>query len=260
MKRPQIIRTLLIVSLFAFSFSTPPKDKWVSIFNGKDLDGWTMKIVGQQLGENYGNTFRVKDGVLSIRYDNDVYKKFNGQFGALYYKKKLTNYRIKLEYRFVGDTASGAPSWGFRDSGVQFHGQSPESVELKQQFPVCLEFNFHGGDGKNERPTGEICALSTIVEIDGKPNASLCTPPKVKRTFHGDQWVTMEIDVQGPKIAHYINGEEILRYENPRYDPKNAIAKSFIVNGNDKITSGYLSLQSNSHPIDFRNIQLLEYK
>jgi hypothetical protein len=260
MKRTYITRAFLLLSLFSFSFSTTTKDKWVSIFNGKDLDGWTMKIVGQKLGENYGNTFRVNDGILSIRYDNDVYNKFNNQFGALYYKKKLKNYRLKVEYRFVGDTATGAPSWGYRDSGVQFHGQSPESIGLTQLFPVALEFNFHGGDGKNERPNGEICALGTIIHMDGKPNAQLCTPPTVKRTNHGDEWVTIEIDVKGPKITHFINGEEVLKYEDPRYDPKSEIARSFIVNNNDKITSGYISLQSNSAPIDFRKIELLEYR
>lgn len=249
----------LTCSLFAFNIDTRKKAKWVTIFNGKDLSGWTMKIVGHPVGENYGNTFRVDNGILSIRYDNEAYKKFNSQFGALYYNKKLSNYRLKLEYRFVGDTATGAPNWGFRDSGVQFHGQSPESVGLSQQFPVCLEVNFHGGDGKNDRPTGEICALGTIINIDGKPNASFCTPPTVKRTFHGDQWVTVEIDVQGSKIAHFINGEEVLRYEDPRYNPGNENAKALMANGNDKITSGYVSLQSNSHPIDFRKIELMEY-
>ncbi|HMJ71172.1 MAG TPA: DUF1080 domain-containing protein [Cyclobacteriaceae bacterium] len=259
MKKSHLILAFLVCSLFAFTVETTNKPKWVSIFNGKDFSGWTMKVVGQPLGENYGNTFRVADGILSIRYDNDVYKKFNNQFGAFYYKKKLTNYRLKLEYRFVGDTATGAPSWGFRDSGVQFHGQSPESVGLTQQFPVCLEVNFQGGDGTKDRPTGEICLPGTIVNIDGKPNTSFCTPPTVKRTFHGDQWVTVEVDVQGSKIAHFINGEEVMRYEDPRYNPKNENAKALIVNGNDKITSGYISFQSNSHPIDFRKIELMEY-
>jgi hypothetical protein len=259
MKKSNLILAFLVCSLFAFTIKPTQKPKWVSLFNGKDLSGWTMKIVGKPLGENYGNTFRVKDGILSIRYDNDVYKKFNNQFGALYYNKKLTNYRLKLEYRFVGDTATGAPTWGFRDSGVQFHGQSPESVGLTQQFPVCLEVNFHGGDGTKDRPTGEICALGTIIHFDGKPNTSFCTPPTVKRTVHGDKWVTVEIDVQGSKIAHFINGEEVLRYEDPRYNPTNENAKALIVNGNDKITSGYVSLQSNSHPIDFRKIELMEY-
>jgi hypothetical protein len=253
------MKSLSILLVLLVSASAP-KDKWVIIFNCKDLDGWTMKFAGQPLGENYSNTFRVENGILSVRYDNDIYKNFNNQFGALYYKKKLTNYRLKVEYRFVGETATGAPSWGYRDGGVQYHGQPPESIALAQQFPVCLEYNLHGGNGKEERPTGEICANGMIIQIDGKPNSSYCTLPTVKKTFHGDQWVTLEIDVQGSTIKHFVNGEEILHYEDPRYNPNNELGKTFIVNGDDKVRSGWISLQSNSHPMDFRKIELLEYK
>ena len=39
---------------------------WIALFNGKDLDGWTPKIKGYAAGENYGDTFRVEDGVLKV--------------------------------------------------------------------------------------------------------------------------------------------------------------------------------------------------
>ena len=253
----------LTVVLFSFSFSPSGgdadiKETWVSIFNGKDLAGWKIKIAGHGIGENFGNTFRVEKGILSIRYDQ--YAGFNNTFGALYYDKKLSNYRLRIEYRFVGETAPGAPSWGYRDSGVQYHGQGPEAMELNQSFPVCLEYNLHGGNGKEERPTGEICTPGTYVEIDGKRNESFCTPPAKKKTFHGDQWVTLEIDIRNGKISHWVNGEEILHFENPHYDPKHEVAKTLIVAGTDgTVSSGYISLQSNSHPIDFRKIELKEY-
>ncbi|SDD94218.1 protein of unknown function [Pricia antarctica] len=232
--------------------------KWKSLFNGTDLSGWNMKIVGHPLGENYGNTFRVENGILSIRYD--AYgDNFDNRFGALYFNDILSNYRLKVEYRFVGETAPGAPEWGFRDSGVQFHGQPPASLKLDQAFPVSLEYNLHGGNGTDERPVGEICANGMFIEIDGEKNTSYCTPPTVKRTFHGDQWVTLEIDVKDGKITHYVNGEEILTYSNPVYDPENDIAKTLIENGDVSVKEGYISLQSNSHPIDFRKIELLKY-
>jgi hypothetical protein len=164
-----------------------------------------------------------------------------------------------VEYRFVGETTVGAPVWGFRDSGVQYHAQAPNSLGLNQPFPVCLEYNLHGGNGKDERPVGEICANGTIVEIDGKKNTSFCTPAMVKKTFHGDQWVTLEIDVQGNKIKHFVNGEEILHFENPKYNPAHEVGKTFIKGNDDAVKDGYVSLQSNSHPIDFRKIELMEY-
>lgn len=262
MKRSSFFLLALPFLLFSFDSKTGHENinikKWVKLFNGKNLDGWKVKIAGFPLGENFGNTFRVENGILSVRYDQ-YGDNFNSRFGALYYNKKLTNYRLKVEYRFVGETAPGAPSWGFRDSGVQYHGQDPASIGLAQAFPVCLEYNLHGGNGKDERPTGEICTPGTTVEIDGKKNESFCTPPTVKRTFHGDQWVTLEIDVKEGKIAHFVNVEEILRFENPKFNPADELGKAFIVNGNDVVKDGFISLQSNSHPIDFRKIEIKEY-
>ncbi|MEJ7682018.1 MAG: DUF1080 domain-containing protein [Segetibacter sp.] len=231
--------------------------KWVSLFNGKNLDNWKPKIAGYKLGENFGNTFRVENGILSTRYDK--YDSFNNRFGALYYDKKLTNYRLKVEYRFVGSLTPGAPSWGFRDGGIQYHCQSPATVGLNQPFPVCLEYNLHGGNGRDERPTGEICTSGMFVEINGKRNESNCTPPTVKRTFHGDQWVTAEIDVRDGKITHFVNGEQIIEFENPRFDSTHPVAKDFIIGGSDAVKDGYISLQSNSHPMDFRRVEIMEY-
>ena len=230
--------------------------KWVTLFNGKNLDNWAIKIAGYPLGENFGNTFRVENGILSIRYDK--YDSFSNKFGAIYYDKKFSNYRLKVEYRFVGETTKGAPSWGFRDGGIQYHCQAPSSVALTQSFPVCLEYNLHGGNGKDERPVGEICTPGTYVEINGKRNESFCTPPFVKRTFHGDQWVTAEIEVKDGTIKHFVNGEQIIEYQNPRYDPKHPQGKNLIVNGNDIVKEGWISLQSNSHPMDFRKIEIME--
>jgi len=231
--------------------------KWVSLFNGENFDGWTMRILGKELGENYANTFRVDSGMLKIRYDG--YEGFDGQFGAIYFNKPFSNYRLKVAYRFVGDTAPGAPEWGFRDSGVQYHSQSPKSLKPDQAFPVCLEYNLHGGNGTDDRPTGEICASGTTVQIGKEQNTSFCTAAEVKRTIHGDQWVTLEIEVKDTVISHYVNGEKILTYSNPRYNASDENGKAFILDGNDRVTSGFISLQSNSHPIDFRKIELLEY-
>lgn len=231
---------------------------WESIFNGKNLDGWIPKVVGQPLGENYGKTFTVQDGILSFRYD--AYgANFDNRFGGLYFNRKLKNYRLKVEYRFVGETAPGAPEWGYRDSGIQYHSQSPQSLKIDQPFPICLEYNFHGGNGTDERPVGALCANGTFIEINGKKNESYCTAPTLKKTFHGDQWVTMELDIKDGKISHFVNGEEILTFNNPSLNPENEIAKSLIQNGATTLTEGYISFQSNSHPIDFRKISLMEY-
>lgn len=263
--KPYCVRNLLsIFSLFFLLVSCKTSDRlnstnnWDQIFNGKSLEGWTMKIVGYELGDNFANTFRVKDGLLQIRYDG-YGDNFDNRFGGLYYNKNLQNYRLKVEYRFVGETAAGAPSWGYRDSGVQFHSQDPKTIDLDQPFPVCLEYNLHGGNGTDERPVGEICTNGTLVDIQGKQSTSYCTPAQIKKTFHGDQWVTLEIDVQNNTISHYVNGELILTYNNPRYNAEHDLGKRFTQQGMTFLHEGFISLQSNSHPIDFRRIELIEY-
>ncbi|MGO4918727.1 3-keto-disaccharide hydrolase [Maribacter spongiicola] len=232
--------------------------EWVSIFNGNDLTGWTIKIPGHELGENFGNTLRVEDGILKVRYD-EYGPEFGDRFGTVYYDKYLTNYRLKVVYRFVGETAPGAPTWGYRDSGIQFHGQPPATQKLDQAFPVCLEFNFHGGNGTDERPLGAACTNGMFIEHNRVQNKTTCIPADVLKTFHGDQWVTAEIDIKDGLIIHYVNGEEILRYSNPTYNIENATAKLLMTNGDKRVKGGFISLQSNSHPIDFRSIELMEY-
>ncbi|TVZ14285.1 DUF1080 domain-containing protein [Maribacter sp. MAR_2009_72] len=232
--------------------------QWVSLFNGTDLTGWTIKIPGHALGENFGNTMRVEDSILKIRYD--AYgTEFNNRFGTVYYDKYYSNYRLKVRYRFVGETAPGAPTWGYRDSGIQFHGQPPATQKMDQAFPVCLEYNFHGGNGIEDRPLGAACTNGMFIEYKGTQNTTTCIPAEIPKTFHGNQWVTAEIEVNNGEIKHFVNGEEILRYANPTYNTENEMAKSLIDGDNTQVKGGYISLQSNSHPIDFKTIEIMEY-
>lgn len=249
---------LLLLPLFILSCKTnknvtaQKSPHWVSLFNGKNLDNWIPKIAGYKAGENFGNTFRVDSGILSTRYD--AYGNFNNRFGALYYNKKFSNFRLKVEYRFVGDTVAGAPSWGYKDGGVQYYCQSPQSVAINQPFPLCLEYNLLG-----TKPSGEICANGMYVEIGGKRNTSYCTQPLVKIIPHANEWVTAEIEVRNGRITHFINGVPVISFTTPHYDSANALAKPLIATGGDVVQDGYISLQSNSHPMDFRKIEIMEY-
>ena len=262
MKTNHIILLIILSTIVACTSKkqqkAPGEDgQWKSLFNGKNLDGWTSKISGYELGVNFGNTFRVKDGILNVRYD--AYDSFKNRFGGLHYEKLFTNFRLIVEYRFVGETAVGAPSWGFRDSGIQFHGQDPKTMAIDQPFPVCLEYNLHGGNGIDERPVGQICANGINIDINEKKVEEYCTPPIVKHTFHGDQWVTLEIESRNGVFKHFVNGEEILEYSNARYNPDHELGKLFYNEKDNTVKGGFISLQSNSHPIDFRKIEIMEF-
>ena len=231
------------------------RGEWVSIFNGKDLTGWTPKIRGFKLGENYANTFRVQDGLLQVRYDG--YDKFDERFGHLFYDGVYSKYRLRIEYRFVGEQATGGPGWAIRNSGVMLHGQRPETMAIDQDFPCSIEAQFLGGNGKDPRTTLNLCTPGTNVQIDGKLFTPHCTNSKSK-TYHGDQWVTAEFEVLGNEvIRHSIDGQVVLEYQKPQLDPKDANAKPLIRDGMILLDRGTISLQSESHPIDFRKVEIM---
>jgi hypothetical protein len=235
----------------------PAAGEWKSLFNGKDLAGWTPKIRGFELGENFGNTFRVEDGVLKVSYDQ--YEEFGNRFGHLFYQTPFSNYKFRLEYRFTGEQVKGGPGWALRNSGVMIHGQDPASMGKDQNFPVSLEVQLLGGGGSGERSTANLCTPGTHVMIDGQLRKEHCIPSKSK-TYHGDQWVAVEVEVKDGRITHRINGETVMEYANPVLDTGDADARKLVKDDKVEITGGTISLQSESHPVEFRKIEILELK
>lgn len=236
---------------------------WIPLFNGKDLDGWTPKIVGHPAGENFANTFRVEDGLLKVAYDG-YGDDFGGRFGHLFYAREFGHYRLRVEYRFTGEPMHGGPGWAFRNSGVMIHGQAPETMALAQDFPVSIEVQLLGGDGTNPRPTANLCTPGTnVVMADANGVEELvtrhCTDSSAP-TFHGDGWVTVEIEVHGNgTVRHWVDGKCVLSYTHPQLDPNDRDAQALIAAGAPlQLDHGTLSLQSESHPIEFRRVELLE--
>lgn len=230
--------------------------QWIQLFNGKDLSGWKVKIAGYELGDNFGETFRVEDGVLKVAYDR--YDTFGGRFGHLFYEKPFSSYILRVEYRFVGQQCPGGPPWAFRNSGIMIHGQSAESMKKDQNFPVSIEVQLLGGSGSGERPTANVCSPGTNYVIDGQLITQHCRN-STSKTFHGDQWVTVEVEVHGSRsIEHRVNGETVFRYTQPQLDPNDPIARELIQQrGGEKLLSaGSISLQAESHPCEFRKIEI----
>lgn len=229
--------------------------EWISLFNGRDLDGWTPKIQGYELGDNFGNTFRVEDGLLKVRYDQ--YDNFGDRFGHLFYQQPFSHYRLRVEYRFVGQQVAGGAGWALRNSGIMIHGQPPETMTKDQSFPVSIEVQLLGGTGSGTRPTANLCTPGTNVVLNGKLWTQHCTN-STSETYHGEQWVTVELEVHGDKqIQHKIDGKVVLAYTEPQLDPRDADAKKLIQDGKLLLTGGTISLQSESHPVEFRKVELL---
>ena len=237
--------------------ATHSPQEWISIFNGKDLSGWTVKITGHPLGENFADTFRVEDGVLRVSYDD--YQQFDNQYGHLYTDIPYAKYRLRMEYRFTGKMMPDAPKYVNLNSGVMIHSQSPQSLELDQHFPVSLEFQFLADEGNGKRATGNVCTPGTNLEIDGK----LITQHIVKSsapTFPAEEWVAIEIEVQGNEyVIHRVNGQEVLRYEHPQIDPEGRVEstdKLLQAGTSTQLSFGFIALQAEGQPVWFRNIEL----
>jgi len=236
--------------------SEPAAERWIQLFDGRDLDGWIPKITHLPMGENFARTFRVEDGLLRVAYDG--YGEFGGRFGHLFFETPFHHYRLRVEYRFHGQQAPGGPAWALRNSGVMLHCQSPESMALDQEFPVSIEAQMLGGDGTNERHTGNLCTPGTHVVLGGELVTRHCTD-STSRTYHGDQWVTLEVEVRGGElIRHWMEGEVVLEYGTPQLDEGDADAQRLLAGGAPKLLEGgWIALQSESHPIDFRKVEIL---
>ena len=251
---------MLLVAVLSAPFaasSAAAEQEWIQLFNGRDLDDWVIKIKSYELGDNHGETFRVEDGLLKVSYDQ-YEGRFRGRFGHIFYKEPFSYYVLRVEYRIVGEQyPEGAPGWAIRNSGVMIHGQTPETMEKNQDFPVSAEVQLLGGDGKAERSTANLCTPGTNVVLDGKLNLDHCTS-STSKTFHGEQWVTVEVEVHGNDvIRHKINGETVMEYTQVQLDERDPYAKKMLEGGAKKMLSGgTISFQSEGHPIEFRKMEL----
>ncbi len=252
-----LMKALLLITVIAVSASCKSKtekEEWVKLFNGTDLEGWTPKFSGYEAGVNYKNTFRVVDGVIAADYSE--YETFNGEFGHLFYNEPFTSYKLKMEYRFLGEQVEGGASWAFRNSGVMFHSQSPESMLKDQDFPVSIEAQFLGGAGEGERPTGNLCTPGTHVTIDNELVTRHCTESSSK-TFNGDQWVSFQLEVYGDSlIRHIVNGDTVLTYSKPVIGGE--LPEGYPMTEGATLSGGYISIQAESHPVQFRNIEIMK--
>lgn len=236
----------------------PAQEEWIDLFNGRDLSGWTVKIHHHEVGENFADTFRAEDGMIRVRYDG--YGDFNDQFAHLYYDQPFSHYLVSLEYRFTGEVQQGAPDYVLLNSGIMLHSQDPRTMPREQDWPISVEMQFYALiPGQPPRPTGNLCTPGTHVVYQGQLDTRHCINAS-GRALPKDEWVHAEALVLGDSIVkHIINGDTVLIYSKPqigggvanRYDP--AVWQEGKI-----LSEGFISLQSEGQPIDFRNVRLLE--
>ena len=231
-----------VLGFFSSGLTAGADDEWISLFNGENLEGWVIKVTGYEVGENPGDLFRVEDGLLTVSYAG--FETFNKDFGHIFTEKTYTNYRFRCEYRFIGEQVANGPKWAFRNSGIMLHSEPAEAMEINQNFPDSLEFQFLGASEDGSfRPTGSFFVVGNVVEHNGE-----IVTKNVQSTFQAlplNEWVQAEVFVYDSQVVHLINGQPVMSYSYPRE-----------ADGTPK-TSGHIALQAESHPVQFRNIEIL---
>jgi hypothetical protein len=241
------------------SKNDPNQKEWLQLFNGRDLNDWVIKFAHHDLGENVNNTFRVEDGLLKVRYDK--WTTFNGEFGHIFYKQPFSYYVLAAEYRFVGEQLPAAANlaWAVRNNGLMLHSPDPKTMLKDQDFPISIEVQLLGGPGDGKpRPTANLCTPGTHVVLNGKLHTPHCTN-STSKTYDGDQWVRVEVLVHGDElIRHMIDGQTVLEYSKPQIGGGNASPTDPAVKvDGTPLTGGYIALQAETAPADFRKVELL---
>jgi hypothetical protein len=244
------------------SDTTTPREAWKPIFDGRSLSGWTPKIRGFPLGENYRDTFSVRNGVLRVSYDK--YDRFGERFGHLFYAKPFGAYRLRLEYRFTDPSPADTPAWAVRNNGVMIYAQDPRGMALEDSFPVSAEAQILGPDDKAPRTNGNLCTPGTNVVIKGQLVTQHCINSTHPASPNG-QWMRFEIEVSpSGEVTHRVDGQAVMTYSAVQLDPEGRMANSkpliAAAGGKLALTGGYIALQSEGAPIEFRNIEILELR
>ena len=257
-KLPFLFRCLIFILFPALIISCTNKssenEAWIGLFNGTNLDGWDIKINKHILNDNYNNTFLVRDSSLVINYSE--YDTFNQEFGHIFYKQAFSSYKLRLEYRFIRQQVKGGPQWAFKNSGVMFHSQSAGSMLVEQPFPVSIEAQLLGGSEEGVRHTGNVCTPGTHIVMDDKLVTEHCISSS-SETYRGEEWIHAELIVLGDSIIyHIIEGDTVLRYSNPQIGGD--LPQGFPLPQGTPLKEGFIALQAESHPVEFRRIKLLD--
>jgi hypothetical protein len=262
MQRTAVVSVLAAVVALGLASPAPAERGWKPIFDGKSLKGWTPKIRGYPLGENYGQTFTVRDGAIRVSYAG--YDKFGERFGHLFYKTPFKAYRLRLEYRFTDPSPADTPAWAIRNSGVMIYSQDPRTMALGDSFPVSVEAQILGPDGKAPRTNGNVCTPGTNIVIKGELVTQHCINSAYPATPNGE-WVRFEVEVsRAGEVTHRVDGQAVMSYSAVQLDPAGGMADSkplvAAAGGKLALSGGYISLQSEGAPIEFRNIEIMELR
>jgi hypothetical protein len=227
----------------------------VKIFNGQDLTGWVPLIKKSAFNVNYQNTFRADPAnqIIRVTYEDYPDTDFDGRYGMLYYDKYLTDYRVRLTYRFREPQAQNPSQWGKNNTGLMLFGIDPRDVMGDPDFPPAIEIQLLGTPSTGGTNNANLCQPGGmwVSKLFGENNGSGngCKASKSGPAPTAGEWVTIEAEV-------LVSGETKI-YQHPE-----TITPVLSISGpmynNQPVLGGYMAIQSESQPVEFKDIELKE--
>ncbi len=188
-----IIVSLLFAFCSAISFKCSDSQGWISLFNGKSLDGW-------KASEN-PNSISVLDGQIVC----------NGPRSHLFYVGDVQNANFKnFELKADVMTEPGA------NSGIYFHTEYQEKGWPEKGYEVQIN-NTHRGSGNyiEFKKTGSLYGVRNLF----------------KQIVNDNEWFNIHIIVKEKRIITKVNGTLIADYTEPDNPVRNKEMGGSILSG-----------------------------
>ena len=235
-------------TLAAKTATKPTGSDWVSLFNGRNLDGWYTYLPSKGRNNDPQGVFKVENGMLHILDIPDRGQR--QEFGYLATTRSYGDYHLRFEYRW-GRKKFAPRADAKRDSGVVYHVQGRDRV-----WPKSVEYQILEGNTGDFWLIGGTTLTTTVASPRADPKqyreggASYTTRPRsyvrVERDRRRDSltgWNTGEIIVRGDETIHIVNGEVVNRGSNIR-------------SGGKPLTEGRILFQAEGAEVYYRNIEL----
>jgi len=211
---------------------------WKLLWDGKTTKGWR----GAALATFPQKGWTIEEGMLIPN------KGENKGGGDIVTVKKYKNFVLEADFKIT----EGA------NSGIKYFIQS----EPGKGNTVGFEFQVLD-DAKHPDAKLGINGNRTLSSLyDLIPaNSKVFDPSQpVKRVNGVGQWNRARIEVNGKKVAHYLNGVKVLEITRGSQAFKDAIAKSKFSkeHGFGDFDDGYILLQDHGNEVSFRNIKIKE--
>ncbi len=118
--------------------AAPAASEWRDLFNGRDLEGWTVTLQGKAEGEDPDRFVQVRDGMIHMYPDTDPAATV--PFGVITHEDVFSRFHLVFEYRWL-EKRFAPRKEALRDAGLLYHASATDKV-----WPDSVEYQVQEGD------------------------------------------------------------------------------------------------------------------